>query len=196
MSSGKPKTTFLTKEPNRAASAYHVDEHGATQRARQEHDHGPTLTSRRQRVQAFVPSKEMAHTVAKIVSDDSQRLNVSPDFALRMAIMDGLAKPTVQANMGHLEASGGGVGRGNPHVSGGLTKFPVSGSRLENFREVAQQTQASRQHWEQSGHTEQFEPIHGRMSEQITPAAQEFNQRALEDQRRFAAAILKPPVRE
>ncbi len=194
MNPDRPKTTFLTKEDTRAASAYHVDEHGATQRARQEHDHGPTLTSRAERVQAFAPSKGMARAVARIVADDSRRLDVTPDFALRLAIMDGLVKPTVQANMAHLEASGGELNRGNPHVSGGLTQFPLEGSPLEDFRRVAMTTVASRQVWQTSGKTMQLQPVTGAMSDQLTPAARAFNTQAMESQRRFAAAILKPPV--
>lgn len=194
MSSGRPKTTFLTEEDDRAPSAYHMDQHGAIQRARQEHRDGPTLTRRAERVQAFTPSKNMAHTVARIVSDDSQRLGVTPDFALRLAILDGLAKPTVKANMGHLEASSNDLGRGNPHVSGGLTKFPQTGSPLEDFREVAENTVASRKVWQESGHTMQLEPVTSGVSTKLTQSARAFNTQAMESQRRFAASILKPPV--
>lgn len=194
MSSGRPKTTFLTEEDERAPSAYHMDEHGAIQRARQEHRDGPTLTRRAERVQAFAPSKDMAHKVAKIVSDDSQRFDVTPDFALRLAILDGLVKPTVQANMGHLEASSSDIGRGNPHVSGGLTKFPRKGSPLEDFQSVASNTVASRKVWQESGHTMQLEPVTSGVSTKLTKSARAFNSQAMESQRRFAASILKPPV--
>ena len=184
-SSGK-STTFLTTETNRSPSAYHVDSQGRTQRARQDHASGPTVTSNQVRHQAFTDDKTQARKVAAIVHDDSQRFGVSPAFALRMAIMDGLASPKLKHGAGHVEASTNALGRGNPHVSGGTVTFPQSGSPLANFDQVATTTQRRKTNGATS------EPaLTGTTTPHLTPEAQAFNKQSMQQQSMFAQTILR-----
>lgn len=180
---GRKSTVFLTKEDGRAPSAYHIDQQSHSQRVRQEHRHGPTVTSEKLRYQAFTTTKHMAKAVSSLVQQDSQRLGVSNEFALRMQIMDGLVTPTIRAGSAHLEVSTGAFGKGNPHVSGGTVMFPQQGSPLSDFTQLEATTNQRRQQTKQ--HQPVSPPVTTSMSQQITPQAQAFNQQALKDQRSF-----------
>lgn len=182
-------TTFLTTENGRAPSAYHVDLQSVSQRARQEHRSGPTLTSEKLRIQAFTQTKQMAKAVSKLVQHDSQRLGVDPEFALRLQIMDGLASPTIQAGKAHLEVSQSAFGKGNPHVSGGTVMFPAKDSPLSNFDQVAATTSMRR--GQIRARSAVTPPIAQSMSSQITPQAEAFNDEALRAQHGFAQSLLK-----
>ncbi|MBL8473637.1 MAG: hypothetical protein KF778_07805 [Rhodocyclaceae bacterium] len=185
--SGPRKTTFLTTEQGRAPSAYHVSETGDTQRVRQEHKHGPTVTSEKRRIQAFTATKDMAWVVHDNVKDTVEKRGYSVEAALRLEIMDGLASPLVASGRGHVEVSEGNIGKGNPHVSGGTVAFPAKGSPLENYDALKQATQ-QRKHSIPNAPS----PQSTTMSKQITPQAQEFNRRALAEQQTFAQAVLNP----
>ncbi|MBL8484828.1 MAG: hypothetical protein JNJ60_21715 [Rhodocyclaceae bacterium] len=185
--SGPRKTTFLTTEQGRAPSAYHVSESGDTQRVRQEHRSGPTVTSEKRRVQAFTSTKDMAWVVHDNIKDTVEKRGFSVEAALRMEIMDGLASPLVAPGRGHIEVSEGNIGKGNPHVSGGTVAFPAKGSPLENFDALKQATQQRKR----AVSTAPL-PQSSTMSTQITPQAQDFNRRALTEQQTFAQAVLKP----
>ncbi|MES2670098.1 MAG: hypothetical protein V4673_06720 [Pseudomonadota bacterium] len=182
-------TTFLTTEHGRAPSAYHVDLQSVSQRARQEHRSGPTLTSEKLRIQAFTQTKQMAKAVSKLVKHDSRRLGVDPEFALRLQIMDGLASPTIQAGKAHLEVSHSEFGKGNPHVSGGAVMFPARDSPLSNFDQVAATTSMRR--GQIRARSAVTPPITQTMSPQITPQAEAFNDEALRAQHGFARSLLK-----
>lgn len=184
-------TTFLTTESGRAPSAYHVDPQSQSQRARQEHPHGPTVTSEKRRIQAFTQTKEMAHAVSQLVQHDSRRLGVDPEFALRLQIMDGLASPLIAAGKAHLEVSDGAFGQGNPHVSGGTVTFPAKDSPLSDFNQVVAATQARKQQV-RAGYGVLTPPVTQSMSQAITPQADAFNREALRAQHAFASALLKP----
>jgi hypothetical protein len=183
--SGK-RTTFLTSESGRAPSAYHVDDQGQTQRARQQHDHGATVTSKKVRFQAFTDTKKQAHAVANVVKEDSRRLNIPPSAALKLAALDGLAKVRLKHGASHVEASDSAIGRGNPHVSGGSVTFPQSGSPLADFSQVVATTRA------RATGASSAPPITGSTQSQLTPEAQAFNRSAIEQQTGFAKRLLKP----
>lgn len=185
------KTTFLTTESGRAPSAYHVDLQSHSQRVRQEHRNGPTVTSEKRRVQAFTQTKQMAHAVSQLVKLDSRRLGVDPEFALRLQIMDGLASPVIASGKGHLEVSDKAFGKGNPHVSGGTVMFPAHGSPLEDFDQLAAKTKVRKR--EVKAHKSVLTPpVKQSMSHQSTPQADVYNQEALRAQSAFASSILKP----
>jgi hypothetical protein len=150
MSGSGRKTTFLTlDEGNRAPSAYHVDQHSISIRARQEHKGGPTVTSEKMRVQAFTQTKQQARSVASVLQAHVKSTALSdpitgvegpptldPATALRLQIADGLASPVAKYGFGHVEASREAIGRGNPHISGGTVSFAKPGSKLSDFDEV------------------------------------------------------------
>jgi hypothetical protein len=183
-------TTFLTTESGRAPSAYHVDLQSVSQRARQEHRSGPTLTSEKLRLQAFTQTKHLAKAVSKLVQSDSRRLGVDPEFALRLQIMDGLASPMIQSGKAHLEVSHSAFGKGNPHVSGGTVMFPAKDSPLSNFDQVAATTSLRRGQIRAKSAVK-TPPITQSMSPLTTPQAQAFNEEALRAQHGFAQALLK-----
>lgn len=186
-------TTFLTAEGGRAPSAYHVDLQSVSQRARQEHRSGPTLTSEKLRIQSFTQTKHMAQVVSQLVQHDSERLGVGPEFALRLQIMDGLASPMIESGKGHLEVSHSAFGKGNPHVSGGTVMFPAKGSPLSNFDHVA--TNTSLRSDQVKTHSPVLAPpITQAMSTRITPQAQAFNEEALRAQQEFAQSLLKGEI--
>jgi hypothetical protein len=187
-------TTFLTKESGRAPSAYHIDPlTSESQRVRQEHRSGPVVTPQVQRIQAFTQTKQMAHAVSKLVKEDSQRLGVDPEFALRLQIMDGLASPTIASGKAHLEVSQNRFGKGNPHVSGGTVAFPAKDSPLSNFTQLSARTDKRRLEIE-NGVQIKTPPVKASMSDEITPSAEAFNKEALRAQHSFAQGILKPKV--
>ena len=186
-------TTFLTTEGGRAPSAYHVDLQSVSQRARQEHRSGPTLTSEKLRIQSFTQTKHMAQVVSQLVQHDSERLGVGPEFALRLQIMDGLASPRIESGKGHLEVSHSAFGKGNPHVSGGTVMFPAKDSPLSNFDLVARNT-SRRSEQVKANSPELALPITQAMSTQITPQAQAFNEEALRAQQGFAQSLLKGEI--
>lgn len=183
-------TTFLTTEGGRAPSAYHVDLQSVSQRARQEHRSGPTLTSEKLRIQAFTQTKHMAKVVSQMVQHDSQRLGVDPEFALRLQIMDGLASPVIESGKAHLEVSQNAFGKGNPHVSGGTVMFPAKDSPLSNFDQVASNTSLRRGQLRAKSSVV-APPITQSMSTRITPQAEAFNDEALRAQHGFAQSLLK-----
>ncbi len=183
-------TTFLTTEGGRAPSAYHVDLQSVSQRARQEHRSGPTLTSEKLRIQSFTQTKHMAKVVSQLVQHDSQRLGVDPEFALRLQIMDGLASPMVESGKGHLEVSHSAFGKGNPHVSGGTVMFPAKDSPLSNFDQIASNTSLRKKQIKKQSPVI-APPITQTMSAQITPQALAFNEEALRAQQGFAQSLLK-----
>lgn len=186
-------TTFLTTENGRAPSAYHVDLQSVSQRARQEHRSGPTLTSEKLRIQSFTQTKHMAKVVSHLVQHDSERLGVGPEFALRLQIMDGLASPMIESGKGHLEVSHSEFGKGNPHVSGGTVMFPAKDSPLSDFSQVASNTSLRRQQIKKKSPV-LAPPITQAMSTQITPQAQAFNEEALRAQQGFAQSLLKGEI--
>lgn len=186
-------TTFLTTEGGRAPSAYHVDLQSVSQRARQEHRSGPTLTSEKLRIQSFTQTKHMAQVVSQLVQHDSERLGVGPEFALRLQIMDGLASPMIESGKGHLEVSHSAFGKGNPHVSGGTVMFPAKDSPLSNFDQVAANT-SLREKQVRKQSPVLAPPITQTMSAQITPQAQAFNEEALRVQQAFAQSLLKGEI--
>lgn len=186
-------TTFLTTEGGRAPSAYHVDLQSVSQRARQEHRRGPTLTSEKLRIQSFTQTKHMAQVVSQLVQHDSERLGVGPEFALRLQIMDGLASPMIESGKGHLEVSHSTFGKGNPHVSGGTVMFPAKDSPLSNFDQVAANT-SLREKQARKQSPVLAPPITLTMSAQITPQAQAFNEEALRAQQGFTQSLLKGEI--
>lgn len=186
-------TTFLTTEDGRAPSAYHVDLQSVSQRSRQEHRSGPTLTSEKLRIQSFTQTRHMARVVSQLVQHDSERLGVGPEFALRLQIMDGLASPMIESGKGHLEVSHSAFGKGNPHVSGGTVMFPAKDSPLSNFDQVAANTSLREKHARKQSPV-LAAPITQAMSTQITPQAQAFNEEALRAQQGFAQSLLKGEI--
>ncbi|MCY7293835.1 hypothetical protein [Alteromonas sp. a30] len=201
--SAQRSTTFLTKDDtkNRAASAYHVEVRGDTignsQRARQEHSHGPTVTRNKNAVHAFIPengkpeeAKRKQKAVSKVTKDMVKSTGMDPQTAMRLNIMDGLAEPTASANAQHIEAFSSPVGRGNPHRSGGTVKFPEPQSNLSKFDLVSATTQQMKKEVKSTGHTT-TKPITDTVSNNPS-SAQQFNSAALAEQRRFAQSILNP----
>ncbi len=171
------ETTFLTKEDDRAPSAYHIDAHGGTQRIRQQHRDGPAITPRKQRVQAFTDTKQQADAVVRFV-------NARPgptDEALRLEILDGMASPRLAAGRHHVEATVTDRGRGNVHVSGGVVRFAEPLSRLADFDTVRERSEAG-------------ELVHDTLANRRNSAAEAFNTMAIDQQRAFAARILGSPL--
>jgi hypothetical protein len=177
------ETTFLTKEETRAPSAYYVADSGKTQRSRQEHRSGPSVTGVAKRTQAFTKSPKQAKTLCTVIMRDAAKLGVKPDKALRMAILDGIASPRLRSDMSHVEASSNPVGKGNPHLSGGVVKFPEPGSRLSDFKLVRQITRDRMQ-------DDSLAPVADAMTDEPTPAALSFNDQSLNEQFEFATATL------
>jgi len=191
MSGTGRQTTFLTlDEGHRAPSAYHVDAQSVSVRARQEHRSGPTVTSEKMRVQAFTKTKEQARIVADIISDHSQQSGIDPATALRLAIADGLAVPTAFHGAAHVEASRDEIGKGNPHISGGLVSFAAKGSPLSSFDTVALNTELRKKQ------AKKHKPMNPTITTTTThqPPAQtlEFNQNALEMQHAFMQDLMTP----
>lgn len=182
-------TTFLTHDDgHRAPSAYHVDQHSVSVRARQEHRSGPTMTSEKMRVQAFAKTKEQARIVSDIVKDHVQQTGIDPAMALRLAIADGLVSPTASFGAGHVEASRDKVGKGNPHISGGTVSFPESGSPLSDFTQVQATTEERRS--QAKSKTALSAPITTTTTSVLPPQTQAFNEQALQLQQDFMKDLL------
>ncbi|XHS79552.1 hypothetical protein ACFJGW_06140 [Burkholderiaceae bacterium UC74_6] len=171
------ETTFLTKEDDRAPSAYHIDEHGGTQRIRQQHRDGPTVTPRKQRVQAFTDTKKQANALVRFVDARPD----PTDHALRLEIMDGMASPRVAAGRHHVEATVSDKRRGNVHISGGVVRFAEPLSQLADFDSIKDRNEAG-------------ELVHDTLVNRRNSAAEAFNAMAIEQQRAFAARILGSPL--
>lgn len=195
------QTTFLTVDSgNRAPSAYHVnvqgDSIGNSQRARQEHRSGPTVTREKHAVHAFIPNtgnaqqtKDMQRATAKITADMVTQTGMDPQMALRLNIMDGLAVPTASHGAQHIEAFQGNLSRGNPHRSGGTVAFPDPQSNLSKYDLVKATTaQMKRENANSKGPTK---PITGGVGANPS-SVQQFNHAATKEQQRFAQSILKP----
>ena len=182
-------TTFLTHDPGRgrAPSAYSVNvqanEVGTSQRARQQHDGGPAVTREKSAVHAFTKTKDMQKAVTSLTKQGVQQQKQSPQKALRLQIMDGLARPDASAGDQHMEAFQSELGRGNPHRSGGQVQFPAPGSGLADFDKVRQRTQ--------SGESAR-NPVQDSVSSVPTEEAKAFNRAATSDQHKFAKSVLKP----
>ncbi len=194
------QTTFLTVDQgNRAPSAYHVNVQGNTignsQRARQEHGHGPAVTREKHAVHAFIPNqgnsqqaKEMQRATAKITADMVTQTGMDPQTALRLNMMDGLAVPTASHGAQHIEAFQGNLSRGNPHRSGGTVAFPEPQSMLSKYDLVKATTaQMKRENANSKGPTK---PINTGVSANPS-SVQQFNQAAMAEQQRFAQSVLK-----
>lgn len=175
-------TTFLTlDEGNRAPSAYKVDiahnSVGQSQRARQEHPHGPAVTRKHNAVHGFTADKKGAKTLTNLMKTSIAR-GLDPQTALRMEILDGHASPRAKAGNGHVEAFDTAPGRGNPHRSGGTVMFASSRGPLSDFAAVAENVNAG------------GEPIHDRATTRVTRAGAEFNRAASHDQQSWARRLL------
>jgi hypothetical protein len=216
MSGSDRKTTFLTlDEGKRAPSAYHVDQHSYSIRARQEHKSGATLTSEKMRVQAFTRTKPQARMVADILEAHVKSTALSdpitgvkapptldPATALRLEIADGLASPMASFGFGHLEASRDAIGKGNPHYSGGTVSFAKPGSRLADFDEVARVANKRKQEErkakadvrssKKSKHL--TPPIVDSTTDAMPPATMEFNEHALRMQTAFMQDLMTRKV--
>lgn len=190
------QTTFITQDPTgkRAPSTYHVDTTGGqigdSQRARQQHKSGPTVTKQKNAVHAFTDSKRMQKAVSKITKDMvNANPSLNPQQALRLNIMDGLASPTATQGAQHIEAFNSKLGKGNPHRSGGTVTFPQSGSTLANFDTVSANTKQMKREVNSSHKT--AAPITDTTTS--NPAsAQQFNSANMRAQHAFAQSILNP----
>ena len=186
-------TTFLTKADDRAASAYAVQTNGvdigASQRARQEHAHGAALTSAKPATHAFTDTKQQQRAVAHLTKKDAKALGVDPQIALRMQIMDGLAKPRASHGAQHLEAFSSKLGRGNPHRSGGTVTFASSTTPLGNYSQVAANT-LQKAHEEHTTGTSTTPSVTGPTTTAPTAAARQFNRAAVAVQQKFASAVM------
>ena len=189
------KTTFVTAGGTladgtpRPPSTYHVTgadnpAGGVSQRARQEHNHGPAVTTPKQAVHAFTDNPKFGsaarHNVRKAVAK-----GMDPRAALRLEMMDGLIKPTAKANDYHMEAFSGPLSAGNPHKSGGRVKFVSPGSDLENHGRVVAYTNMNKTVDEQ----QRLYVTQG-VTTASTPESQKFNSDALQAQASFARQVL------
>ena len=182
---------------NRAPSAYHVqindNQVGASQRARQEHAHGATLTREKQATHAFTRTKTAQKAVAKLVEKTVQQQGVSPETALRREILDGTAKASASAGAEHLEVFNNKLGKGNPHRSGGRVRFAEPGSPLSDYDQVSQTTQ-TRKREETSQRQQGVEKpaattpsVTGGQTDIPSPSALAFNRAARQEQREFVS---------
>lgn len=211
MSGSGRKTTFLTlDEGNRAPSAYHVDEHSISIRARQEHKGGPTVTSEKMRVQAFTQTKQQARTVASVLQAHVESTVLSdpitgvkspptldPATALRLEIADGLASPMASYGFGHVEASREAIGKGNPHISGGTVSFAKPGSKLSDFDEVVGATKKRKKEDRKATGAPMTKksksltpPIVDFTTDVMPPETREFNEHALRMQTAFMQDLM------
>jgi hypothetical protein len=211
MSGSGRKTTFLTfDEGNRAPSAYHVDEHSISIRARQEHKGGPTVTSEKMRVQAFTQTKQQARSVASVLQAHVESTALSdpitgvkspptldPATALRLQIADGLASPMASYGFGHVEASREAIGKGNPHISGGTVSFAKPGSKLSDFDEVEAATRKRKKEDRKALDAPKTKknksltpPIVDFTTDVMPPATKEFNEHALRMQSAFMQDLM------
>ena len=174
-------TTFLTVEPQRTPSAYHVDALGNSQRARQDHDRGPTVTHARPAVHGFTATRQRLEAVTRLVHQ-SMQVGWRGRDALRLEILDGLVRPTLRPNDHHLEAFDLPLSRANPHRSGGTVQFPDQATPLSNFNHVVAQTLARRQELQTTGAitTPAVQTSHGNIG---TAEARRFNANAVQAQR-------------
>ncbi len=211
MSGSGRKTTFLTfDEGNRAPSAYHVDQHSMSIRARQEHKSGPTVTSEKMRVQAFTRTKQQARSVASILQAHVESTALSdpitgvkgpptldPATALRLEIADGLASPMASYGFGHVEASRDAIGKGNPHISGGTVSFAKQDSKLSDFDEVVAATKKRKKEDRKALDAPKTKktkhltpPIVDFTTDVMPPATKEFNEHALRMQTAFMQDLM------
>lgn len=187
------KTTFLTVDAggNRAPSAYNVQQSLSaqgmvSQRARQQHDNGPVNTHPTQAVHAFTDSEKRQVKIADHVEKVAKDSGTNVSTALRMDVMDGLARVRMRANDNHLETFiHEPPSYANPHISGGKVKFAQDHSQLADFDAVEKRTNHNRvnQHATKP-------PFQRGVSDTPSQEAKEFNRTSLQAQQKFAKSVL------